>query len=200
MIAGVYMLVQLVVVGVVPHVAASKAPVADAFRVLLGSPGATLASFGAMISIFGYALGSVLQSPRVLYSMSERGELPGFFGRIHPTFRTPHVAILSYSGLALALGLYGSFEWNATLSAIVRLLTYGLTCIALLALRQRKAGEPGFRLPGAGMIAPAGALFCLWLLGTRTFTQAWILAAIVGVGALLYALAPRLTSAPRASE
>jgi amino acid transporter len=200
-IATVYMLVQFVVVGLVPHAAGANAPIADAFRALLGSPGATLASLAAMTSIFGYALGSVLQAPRVLYSMAERGELPAAFAAVHSAWRTPHVAVLAYALVALGLALYGDFRWNATLSAIVRLLTYGMTCAALLVLRSRRPGEaPGFRLPAAGVVAPAAVGFCLWLLVTRTWSQAWVLAAIVGLGALLFAVAPRLTSARPAAE
>jgi amino acid transporter len=200
-IATVYMLVQFVVVGLVPHAAGAKAPIADAFRALLGSPGATLASLAAMTSIFGYALGSVLQAPRVLYSMAERGELPAAFAAVHSAWRTPYVAVLAYALVALGLALYGDFRWNATLSAIVRLLTYGMTCAALLVLRSRRPEEaPGFRLPAAGVVAPAAVGFCLWLLATRTWSQAWVLAAIVGLGALLFAVAPRLTSARPAAE
>ena len=78
----------------------------------------------------------------------------------------------------------------------MRLLTYGLTCAALLVLRARRPGEvPGFRLPGAGLIAPAALVFCLWLLSTRTFTQAWILALILAAGALLWGVASRRTIA-----
>ncbi len=188
-IASVYMLVQVVVVGVLPHAAGTRAPVAATFEVLLGPIGVGLASLGAMVSIWGFTTGSVLQSPRVLYSMSERGELPGLLSRIHPRFRTPDVAIVGYSGLALLLALYGGFQWNASLSAIVRLVTYGLTCAALLVFRRRRPDEaPGFRLPAAGVIAPAAVCFCLWLLSTRSFGQAWILLAIMGLGALLHAL------------
>jgi amino acid transporter len=154
-----------------------------------------------MTSIFGYALGSVLQAPRVLYSMAERGELPAAFAAVHSAWRTPYVAVLAYALVALGLALYGDFRWNATLSAIVRLLTYGMTCAALLVLRSRRPEEaPGFRLPAAGVVAPAAVGFCLWLLATRTWSQAWVLAAIVGLGALLFAVAPRLTSARPAAE
>ncbi len=188
LIAGVYLLVQFVVVGLVPHVAASRAPVADAFRVLLGPAGATLASLAAMVSIYGYATGSTLQSPRVLYAMAERGELPGLFARVHARFQTPVPAILSYSLLALLLALYGNFESNARLSAIVRLVTYGLVCVALPVLRRRRPGErPGFVLPGAAVIAPLGALFCLYLLSTRPFDQIWALAALMLAGGALWA-------------
>jgi amino acid transporter len=192
-IATVYCLVQFVVIGLVPDVADVKAPVAQAFGALLGGPGVVLASLAAMVSIYGYATGTTLQSPRVLFSMAERGELPSVFGRVHERFRTPHVAILAYAALALALALYGSFTWNATLSAIVRLLTYGLTCAALLVFRRRAdIGEPGFRLPAASVVAPLATAFCLWLLVTRTFTQAWITAALVTVGALLFLLRRRV--------
>lgn len=188
-IATVYMLVQLVVVGVVPSVAGHKAPVAAAFERLLGPTGILLASLAAVVSIFGWATGSVLQSPRVLYSMAQREELPAAFAAVHPSFRTPHVAIVTYSALAMALALYGSFEWNATLSAIVRLVTYGLTCAALPVLRGRRgAAEPGFRLPLAAAVVPIGVAFALWLLLTRTFTQLWVLFAIMAVGAVLHAV------------
>jgi len=197
-IAAVYCLVQLVVIGVVPGVAGMKAPVAAAFRALLGPAGVTIASLAAMVSIYGYTTGTVLQSPRVLFAMAERGELPRVFARIHPDFLTPDVAIVTYAALAFVLAAWGSFEWNATLSAIVRLLTYGLTCAALLVLRSRRAGEaPGFRLPAAGLIAPLALLFCLWLLSTRTFTQAWILALILLAGGLLWGTASRRTITPR---
>jgi amino acid transporter len=188
LIAFVYMAVQLVVVGVVPGVASSRAPLADAFRLLLGPAGATLAALAAMTSIYGYATGSALQSPRVLYAMSERGELPALFARVHPRFHTPVAAIVTYAALVFALALYGDFEWNARLSAIVRLVTYGLVCASLLVLRRRRPGEaPGFRLPGAVFIAPAGALFCLGLLATRSFEQVWVLGLFVLAGVALWA-------------
>lgn len=187
-IASVYMLVQLAVVGVVPHAAAAKAPIAAAFEALIGPSGRAFASFAVVLSVSAWATGSVLQSPRVLYSMAERRELPVVFARIHERFRTPHVAIVTYSALALALALYGSFEWNATLSAIVRLVTYGLTCVALPVFRRRPGfAEAGFQLPLAGAIVPAGVGFALWLLLTRTFAQVWILGVLMGAGILLYA-------------
>ncbi len=192
-ITTIYCLVQLAVIGLVPAVAQVKAPVAAAFGALFGGSGVLLASLAAMISINGYATGTVLQSPRVLFSMAERGELPAALARVHPRFRTPHVAILTYAGLVLALALFGSFAWNATASAIVRLLTYGLTCLALLVFRRRDqpGAGPGFRLPAASIVAPAAAAFCLWLLVTRSLRQAWLVLALVAAGALLWRLRRR---------
>jgi amino acid transporter len=191
-VAFVYMSVQLVVVGVVPNASTARAPIAAAFGVLTGSAGAVVASLAAMISIYGYATGSVLQSPRVLYSMAERRELPASLAAVHTRFRTPHVSIVAYAALAFALALYGTFEGNATLSAIVRLVTYGLTCAALLVFRrQRPDEEPGFRLKAAPAVAAVAILFCLWLLSTRTFAQAWVLAAIMVLGTAFWWAAGR---------
>jgi amino acid transporter len=128
--------------------------------------------------------------------MAQRGELPAVLARIHPRFRTPDVAILVYAAVTLACALYGSFAWNATVSAIVRLVTYGLVCVALLVFRRRGGEEPGFRLPAANVIAPAAIAFALWLLSTRTFKQAWVLAVLMGAGWALGRLAGRSSAAP----
>jgi amino acid transporter len=189
-ISAVYLLVQLVVVGIVPAVGATGAdgdvlderPIATALGLLLGGAGASLASIAAMVSIWGYTTGSVLQGPRVAFSMAERGELPRTLARVHPRFRTPDAAIVTYSALVLTLALTWDFTFNAVLSAIIRLLTYGLTCAAVPVLRRRSGDAPGFRIPAAWLVAPLGAGFCLWLLSTRSFTQAWIIVAMMAAG------------------
>jgi amino acid transporter len=185
-VAVIYMLVQVAVIGVLPNAAQSAAPVAATFGVLLGPAGVTVGSLAAMVSTYGWTLGSTLNSPRILYSMGEKRELPALFARVHPRFRTPHVAILLYAATGLGFAAYGTFAANATLAAIVRLVTYGLVAAALLVFRRRALEPPGFRLPMAGIIAPLALAFCVWLLSTRTFTQAWILLAMMAVGAALW--------------
>lgn len=185
-IATVYMLVQLVVVGVVPHAAGAKAPIAAAFGEIVGPTGVLLASLAAVLSISGWTMGNILASPRVLFSMADRGVLPRALARVHEHYRTPHVAIVVYALLALAFGLGGTFAGNAMLAAIVRLVYYGLTCAALFVFRRRGAEAPGFSLPAAGMVVPIALAFCVWLLSTRTFTQAWVLGALIVAGLPFY--------------
>jgi len=195
-VAVVYVLVQLVVVGVLPNAGASKTAVADAFSVLVGTGGATVVAVAALVSTFGYSVGSTLQGPRLLYAMGERRDLPAVLARISRLYLTPDVAIVVYGVIAFALAAAGSFAAIATFSAIVRLAVYGLTCVAALILRRRRPGEaPGFRMPAAWLVAPLGVLFCIGLLLSRTFEQAGTLVALVLLGAALRAVARRGASA-----
>jgi hypothetical protein len=50
---------------------------------------------------------------------------------------------------------------------------------------------PGFRLRAGTAIAILGLAFCLWLLSTRTFSQAWILGLLIVAGWLLRRLGRR---------
>ena len=191
-IASVYALVQLTVVGLVPNAGSVRAPVAAAFGILLGSAGAVFASLAAMISTYGWAVGATLATPRILYSMAERAELPAPLARVHPRFRTPDVSIYAFVVAGLAFGLAGGFAANATLSAIVRLVTYALVCASLPVFRRRPGLEaPGFRLPAGDGIALLGIGFCAYLLSTRTFTQAWMLLALMAAGFVLWVAARR---------
>src|SRR6266853_1444185 len=102
-----YAAVQIVAVGTLPDLAASKTPLADAAGRLVG----TIAS-------------SILAGPRYLYAISAGGALPPVLARLHPTWRTPWVGIALLGALALPLSLSGSFVQLAALSAGTRLITY----------------------------------------------------------------------------
>lgn len=197
-ITAVYVLAQLVVVGTLPEAGRSKTALADVFALLLGPPGLTLAALAALVSTYGYSAGSLLQAPRLLFAFAQAGDLPAVLGRLHARFLTPHLAIAVFGLLGFGLAALGSFAANATFSAIVRLAVYALTCAALLVFRRRRPSEePGFRVPAGPLVAALGVAFSLWLLTTRSFDQAGLLAALAVLGLLLRALARR---GPRPEE
>ena len=153
-----------------------------------------------MISTYGWTVGAVLTSPRILYSMGERGELPSILAHVHPRFRTPDAAIYAFAAAGLAFALSGGFAANATISAIIRLVTYAMVCSTVPIFRRRAHLEaPGFRIPAGTGVAMAGLAFCLWLLSTRTFTQAWILLVLILAGWLLGLVAGRKPAPPAAA-
>ncbi|MBK5254878.1 MAG: amino acid permease [Vicinamibacteria bacterium] len=180
-IATVYVSVQYVSIGLVPNLQQEKAPIAAAFSVLWGPSGVVAASFAAMISVWGWATGNGLQSPRLLYSMAERGELPGRLARVHPKFLTPDVAIVVFSIVAGALAIFGTFEGNAVLSAIVRLIIYAMVCVSLWVFRLREGRAP-FRVPFALPVSLLALGFCVYMLYTRSFAQGGIILAAMIAG------------------
>jgi amino acid transporter len=182
----IYCLVQLAVIGVLPDAASSKASVADALGVLIGPAGITLGSIAVIVSVYGWLTGYSLMSPRIFYSMAERGELPRILGSVHPEWRTPYVAIVVNSAIGLGLGLVSNFGQLATFSAISRLTIYITTCAALIALRRQRGMPEGFRAPGGPALALIGVAFGIWLLSTRNLEQAWFLPIVVVVGVAVW--------------
>jgi len=184
-VALVYAFVQLAVIGVLPHAATSTTPIASALRQLLGAAGSTIGSVAVIISVYGWLTGFAMMTPRIVFSMAERREMPSFLASVHHRFRTPHVAIAINSAVALALGLYSNFAQAATLGAIARLLVFASTCAGLTLLRTHSPEPAPYRLPFGRFFAVTSVAFCTWLLVTRTLIQIWILLAIMAAGAVL---------------
>jgi amino acid transporter len=199
-ITVIYCLIQVAIVGILPRAAESKAPIAEALQVLLGPVGLKLGSIAAIVSVYGWLTGFSLMGPRIFYAMAERNEFPPIFAEVNARFRTPHVAIIVNSAIALGLGLMGSFGQLATFAAICRLGIYIATCGALVALR-RKHGDPEtFRAPGGPALAVIGVAFGIWLLSTRRLDQAWFLPVIVLVGGIVwFAMSGYRRAAPQPS-
>jgi basic amino acid/polyamine antiporter, APA family len=173
---------------VLPAAGTTSTPIAAALGALLGPVGATIASVGVVLSVYGWLTGFTLMMPRVLYSMANRGELPARLAYVHPRFRTPSVAIVVNAAIALGMGLYSSFTQAAVMAAIARLVVFAATCGALVALRRTTASpKAGFIAPGGEVLAVLGVGFTFWLLSTRNLAQIWILLAVVAAGVLVRA-------------
>jgi amino acid transporter len=183
-LAVLYTAIQWLVNAALSDPGASTRPLADAARVFLGPAGATLLAAGALVSVGGFLSANFLNAPRLTYALAEHADLPGVFGRVHPRFRTPHVSIVVFAALVWALALYGSFEWNATLSGVARLFVYGGTCLSLIVLRRTQPGGATVPIPGGGVLAGVGIVLC-GLLAARMGRAELIV--LTGVGALAVA-------------
>ncbi len=186
-VAVIYMLIQLVSIGTLPELAASKRPLADAATTFLGSAGGAIISAGALVSIFGNLNVILLAGSRLPFAMSERNELPEFLAHVHRRFRTPDVSISITAAVMLALTLSGTFVYAATISAIARLLTYAATCAALPVLRRKEAELPAlFRAPAGVALSIFALLLAAWLLSNSTSQQARDSVIAAAVGLLIY--------------
>jgi APA family basic amino acid/polyamine antiporter len=183
-----YTLIQLVCVSVLPALADSKRPLADAAGAMLGPVAAAVVGITAVVSILGNFAAAALTAPRMTYQLAREQQLPAVLGRVHPRFASPHVSILMYCGLGCALALSGTFVELAVMSSLARLLVYAL-CIASLPRLARLGYRSDFRLPG-GMAIPALAfLTCLYLIAQVAFDSVWKTGVLIAAGMVLYALA-----------
>src|SRR5882762_1961566 len=186
-VAGIYILIQVVCIGTLPELAGSQKPLADAAQRFMGTAGGAIISAGAIISIAGNLNIVLLSGSRVPFAIAEQKQLPSILGAIHPRFFTPHIAILVTAGVVLVLTLRSSFVAALTISAIARLVTYAVTCAALPVLR-RRSGVPVamFKVRGGPIIAVAALILAAWLLANSTLREA-VTAVIAGaVGMAIY--------------
>lgn len=183
----IYTLVQFVAVGTYPALQQSESPLADSGAYFAGAGMALLMTIGAMVSIFGNVGNTTLIGPRYLYALAKDGYGFKALAKIHPRYRTPAVAILVQSGIALALALSGSFVGLAMLSIIARLATYAGTAAALPILRKRYPNNPNaIRLPGGYTIPVIALLICLVFLISTTVENLVAGALALLVGGIIY--------------
>src|SRR3954471_767972 len=185
-IAAIYVLTQLGAMATVPDLSRSATPIADAAKALIGPLGAWIVTIGALLSMAGTNSGTVLEGSRMLYALSLDRRM-GPIRYVHPTFRTPSVAIVIHVGLAMVLAVQGSFAKLALMSAVARLTTYLFSCAAVPFLRPREERWRPARLILPILGVTASLLICISL--TKEKLLAGALAMLAGV--LVYALSAR---------
>ncbi len=158
-----YIAMAAVMTGMVPYPALNApAPVAvalDAHPEL--SWLASLVKLGAIAGMTSVILMSLLGQPRIFLAMSEDGLLPPVVRKVHPTYRTPHVA--TAWTVVLAALFAGLFPLNVLgeLISIGILLAFTAVCIGVLVLRYTRPDTPRpFRVPFAPVTCVLGALVC----------------------------------------
>src|ERR1700686_2928728 len=189
----IYALIQWVVVGVLPDAAHSQRPLADVARLAVGPVGAALVAIGALISFYGYLSAKILAMPRVPFALAEQGDFPKAFAKVHPRFHTPYVSILVFAAMVWGLALIGDFKWNVTLSAVARLLYYGVGCAALPILRRKQpeGAAAMFHLPAGNLLAVLGVILCVILVTRVDFGQSLILVATIALAFVNWAVVRR---------
>ena len=123
----------------------------------------------AAIALFALAntvLINLITASRLLYGMGMEGVIPAAFRRVHPARRTPIVAIVFTTAIAMALIATGDLAALADTTVVLLLIAFiGVNVAVLVARRDRV--EPGhFVVPT--VVPVLGVLVCAGLLTQQT--------------------------------
>lgn len=198
-IAGVvYILVSIVAVALVPigELEASDTPLVEVVKA--GAPGLPIDSilpFMTMFAVSNTALINMLMASRLIYGMARQHVLPPVLGTVHPTRRSPWVAIVFTTLIAFGLILYVSaFASSNAISvlggttSLLLLAVFAVVNVAVLVLR-RDVRETGGHFRTPTILPVIGFLVSLYLvtpLSGRPAQQYIVAGVLVALGVVLF--------------
>jgi APA family basic amino acid/polyamine antiporter len=162
-----YIAVAAVLTGMVPYQQIDiDAPIAKAFS-RIGLPWAhAVISLGALTGITSVLMVLMLSQPRIMLAMARDGLLPnGFFGAVHPRFRTPWKSTILTGTVVGLMGALLPLRMLAELVNIGTLLAFVIVCAAVLIMRRTNPEMPRpFRCPLVPLVPLLGIAFCSLLM------------------------------------
>ena len=168
----------------------TEAPLVAVATAVFGDWGGKMLIAGVVISIYSNLSGDMLGGPRVVFASSLDNNLPRFLGKVHPKYKTPHIAIVFFAVVIGVFALSGTFKYLAVVATGSLLLVDLGVILAVLRLRQRdglpKDGE--FRLPFGPVIPLLSCAIVGWLLLQVPLNEAATIVTLVGACAVIYAI------------
>jgi basic amino acid/polyamine antiporter, APA family len=113
-----------------------------AVTALVGPAGAALVAGSVVVSTFGCNVAGVIASSRTCFAMAADGRFFRPAGRVHPVYRTPHIALLITSAWSAFLTLTGGYETLFTYVTFASVLFGTLGGAAIFVLRTRRPDVP----------------------------------------------------------
>ena len=170
----IYVVVAVVFTGLVPfpvlrslNAAEQAEPLTVALRHVGRSDAIVgLVAFGSVVAHTAVLLVFQLGQARIFMAMARDGLLPASLARVHPRFRTPHVAtILTGVGVAALAGV-SNIDEMVDLTNIGTLSAFLLVCIGVSILRFKIPDRPRpFRVPFGPLLVPTlGVLSCVGMI------------------------------------
>ncbi|MCR2828633.1 APC family permease, partial [Microbacterium sp. zg.Y909] len=161
-----------VLVGLASAIALPAAELQDSSGPLLDVVAATgvpvpalLFSLIALIAVANGALLTMIMASRLAFGMAEQGLLPPVLGKVLPRRRTPWVAIVATTAVAMVLALIGDLATLAETVVLLLLFVFLSTNIAVLVLRREKVDHDHFRV--WSFVPVLGAASCVLLLSQQ---------------------------------
>ncbi|HZB34686.1 MAG TPA: universal stress protein [Gaiellaceae bacterium] len=135
------------VLGVVDNLGVSGLAL-DALRIYVGVLAATILFIATNAGVIG--------ASRITYAMSGYRQLPAIFRRLHPTFKTPWIALVVFAGFVSILTLLpGRVDFLGTMYSFGAMLSFAIAHLSVMALRYKRRheelvfrGRPNLRIGG----------------------------------------------------
>ncbi len=178
-----YMLVVFVTTGVLGAVELdhSLTPISDGAAVFMGSWGRIALGIAAILAFVSTANAGIMAASRYLLALSRDDLLPKSLEKVHPRFKTPHMAIL-VTGMFMAVALPLKLDILVKVASTVLILTYTFSCLCVIILRESRLQnyQPRFRsplYPWIQIIGIIGLGFLLFEMGKEALLVSSILIA-----------------------
>ena len=165
-----------------------NAPVSIAFKQKgIGWAEGLIAAAG-VAGITSVLLVMMLSGPRVFLAMARDGLVPkGFFGDVHPKFRTPWKSTILIGLFVMVLSGLAPIDFLLHLTNIGTLLAFVIVCTAVLIMRKKHPeAERPFRCPWVPFVPVMGILTCLLLMFSLPVGNWWRLGGWLFIGMLIY--------------
>lgn len=163
-----YMAVAITAVSVLPpeKLAASSAALVDVVAVAAPWFPTQIFTGIGLFAVANTALLNFIMGSRLLYGLAQQGLMPPVLGTVHPSRRTPHVAIVVLLAVVIVLVLSGTIDQLAAATSLLLLTAFVVVNLGLVLLQGRPEEPRGsFEVPR--FVPALGALVCLALIATR---------------------------------
>lgn len=130
----------------------------------------------ALLAVTNGALINLIMASRLTYGMAQQGIVPAALGRVHPRRRTPWVAILFTTAIAVGLAATGDLAALADTTVLLLLAVFVMVNVSVLVLRRTRVDHPHFRAPT--WIPPVGIAVSVGLMTQKppeTYARAGVL-------------------------
>ncbi len=192
-VTTLYVLANVAYLNVLPADAIAHAPQdrvgTAAMQAMFGSSGLTIMAIAIMISTFGCNNGLILSGARVYYAMARDNLFFKSAANLHPTFRTPALALIVQAIWTSVLCLSGTYGQLLNFVIFAAVAFYAVTAIGLFRLRQKRPDlprpvrAPGYPILPALYIVLTGLIAIDLLVqdGTRTYAMLGLALVLLGV-------------------
>ena len=195
-VTTLYVLANVAYLLILPADAIAHAPQdrvgTAALQAMLGAPGLYIMAIAIMISTFGCNNGLILSGARVYYAMAVDNLFFKSAGNLHPTYKTPSLALIAQAIWTCVLCLSGTYSQLLNFVIFAAVAFYAVTAVGIFRLRKkqpdipRPVKAPGYPVLPALYVVLTGLIAVDLLVQDATRTYAFLGLILVLVGVPVY--------------